>query len=205
MTAIRASWLPAALLLSAMLLPQAASANGVPQLVKLTYLPGISNFGPKDAEGVLEFSFAERYARAEVKNLVPQDDYTYEGWMLNPAGDALRVGDFTLDAAGIGSMEGSFEGIERYDYNLFVVAARPAGSTEAALPAAISIAGSFTIIDDVNGTLPGDSRPGSLPMTGEAPTGDGGISRWQAAFYAMVATGLVIIAANTLRKRRARS
>ena len=31
-----------------------ANANGVPQLVKLTYLDGVSNFGPKDAEGVLE-------------------------------------------------------------------------------------------------------------------------------------------------------
>ena len=45
----------------------AAHANGVPQLVKLTYLEGVSNFGPKDAEGVLEFSFAEAYARATPK------------------------------------------------------------------------------------------------------------------------------------------
>ena len=40
-----------------------ARANGVPQLVKLTYLDGVSNWGPKNAEGVLEFSFAEAYAR----------------------------------------------------------------------------------------------------------------------------------------------
>lgn len=204
MTRARLTWLPGVLLLAVLTFPAGVSANGVPQLVKLTYIPGISNFGPVDAEGVLEFSFAERYARAEVKNLVPQPGYAYEGWMVNPAGHALFVGDLTLDPAGIGSMEGSFQGIERYDYNLFVVAARPVASARGELPATVSIAGSFTIIQDATGLPPGDSRPLELPETGEAPAGDG-IGRWQAAMYAMAATGLLIIAVNTVRKRRGRS
>ena len=120
------------------------------------------------------------------------------------SGDALKVGDFTLDATGIGFMEGAFAGIDRYDYNLFVVVARPDGAEGGGIPASVSIAGSFTIIDDITGTLPGDSRPGSLPQTGEAPA-EGGINRWQAAFYAMAATGLAIIVVNTLRKRRRQS
>jgi hypothetical protein len=200
---VRVSWLPVLLVITTLLLPAGAGANGVPQLVKLTYVPGISNFGPQDAEGVLEFSFAERYARADVKNLVPQEGYTYEGWMLTPAGDALSVGAFSIDAAGIGSMEGSFEGIERYDYNVFVVAARPADAPLGILPDTISIAGNFTIIEDPSGPLPGDSRPLQLPETGQRPA-DGGISPLQASLWAMTGTGLLLVLLSTIRKRRAR-
>ena len=77
-----------------------AQANGVPQLVKLTYLEGISNWGPKDAEGVLEFSFAEAYARVDVKGLKPQEGFTYEGWLLSRAGTPLKVGDLRVGASG---------------------------------------------------------------------------------------------------------
>lgn len=147
-------------------------ANGVPQLVKLTYLDGISNFGPQDAEGVLEFSFAEAYARVEVKHLVPADGVLYEGWMVAPDGSALRIGDLAPDASGIGSYETKIQGLDRYDYNLFVIAARTAATAADAVPADISIAGRFTVISD-DGALanPNDIRPAMLPDTGEAPAG----------------------------------
>lgn len=184
--------------------PTDARANGVAQLVKLTYVPGISNFGPKDAEGILEFSFAERYARAEVKNLLPEPGYTYEGWMRNAAGDAMPVGVFRLDASGLGSMEGTFEGITRYDYNLFVIAARPPGMSPGQLATTISIAGNFTIIDAPGAAGPTDSRPLELPAAGERPEGEG-LSPWRASLYTMAAGALILIGLNTLRARRART
>ncbi|MBK6319850.1 MAG: hypothetical protein IPF51_13995 [Dehalococcoidia bacterium] len=146
----------------------AAHANGVPQLVKLTYLEGVSNFGPKDAEGVLEFSFAEAYARVDVKNLKPAEGYTYEGWLMGSA-KPLRVGVIPVNASGIGALDTKLEGLATYDYNLFVVAARKSGTDQAAQPSDISIAGRFTVIgDDASGGAAGDIRPGQLPETGEA-------------------------------------
>lgn len=144
-----------------------ARANGVPQLVKLTYLEGVSNFGPHDAEGVLEFSFAEAYARVDVKNLKPAEGYTYEGW-LKGGSPALKVGTIEVNSAGIGSLDTKLAGLSSYDYNLFVVTARAAGDTSDALPAQFSIAGRFTVIgDEANTKGAGDIRPSQLPDTGE--------------------------------------
>lgn len=144
-----------------------ARANGVPQLVKLTYLDGVSNFGPKDAEGVLEFSFAEAYARVDIKNLKPMDGYTFEGWLTGP-GDPLFVGTVTANGSGVGTFQTKLEGLTNYDYNTFVVAARKTGAADGQLPAEISIAGRFTIIgDDGKSATAGDLRPATLPDTGE--------------------------------------
>jgi hypothetical protein len=149
---------------------RSAHANGVPQLVKLTYVEGISNWGPENAEGVLEFSFAEAYAKVDVKNLVPQEGYTYDGWLTAPDGASLFVGEIPVDATGIGQFDGSLANLDRYDYTMFVIAARPAGGllpTE--VPAERSIAGRFTVLDDNGGTAggEGDIRPTTLPETGE--------------------------------------
>ncbi len=146
-----------------------AHANGVPQLVKLTYLDGISNWGPTTGEGVLEFSFAEAYAKVDVKNLVPQEGFTYDGWLSNPDGDALFVGEIAVDSAGIGKFEGSLADLEKYDYNVFVVAARPAGTAvPAKIPGEKSIAGRFTVLGDSGeASTSADIRPATLPETGE--------------------------------------
>jgi len=143
-----------------------AQANGVPQLVKLTYLDGVSNFGPRDAEGVLEFSFAEAYARVDVKNLTLVEGRTYEGWLTGGSAPLL-VGQIPVNASGIGNIEAKLTGLSSYDYNMFVVAARGASTAEGAFPAEHSIAGRFTIIGDDPSNVGGDIRPGELPDTGE--------------------------------------
>jgi hypothetical protein len=184
-----------------------ARANGVPQLVKLEYIPGVSNFGPRDAEGVLEFSFAERYARASVKNLVPEPGYTYEGWMKNDEGNAFAVGTFDIDADGIGSLESRLDALDSYDYNLFVVAARGQGDPAGELPDNIAIGGTFTVIEAPGeGTTPSpaDTRPNLLPETG-APAGSGGIDPVWGAFTAMTVAGLLIVVFGFIRKRRSAS
>jgi hypothetical protein len=136
--------------------------------VKLTYLEGVSNFGPHEAEGVLEFSFAEAYARVDVKNLPPAEGYTYEGWMLGGS-DPLFVGEISTTPAGIGVLDTKIPGLDSYDYDLFVVAARKAGDDSAARPEASSIAGRFTVIGDEGSSAAGDVRPSQLPETGEEP------------------------------------
>lgn len=148
-----------------------ARANGVPQMVKLTYLEGVSNWGPKDAEGVLQFSFAEAYARLEVKNLKPVDGYSYEAWLVAPDGAALRVGPVAPKADGVATVEAKLENLARYDYNLVVVAGRAAAAKDTALPAQKSIAGRFTVSTDARGSSVNGVRPDLLPETGEPSPG----------------------------------
>jgi hypothetical protein len=164
-----------------------ANANGVPQLVKLTYLDGVSNWGPKNAEGVLEFSYAEAYAKVDVKNLVAQAGYTFDGWLTGPDGTALLVGPIAVDAAGIGRFEGRLTGLTSYDYNLFVISGRAEGSALPAKPSPQkSIAGRFTILrDDPNGAG-ADALPQLLPDTGQRPVADTGFGLGRGLYIAAV-------------------
>lgn len=197
----------AALLLIAMVLAafafapsRDANANGVPQLVKLTYLDGVSNWGPKAAEGVLEFSFAEAYAKVDVKNLTPEAGFTFDGWLTGPGGQAQYVGAITVDTTGIGKFEGKLSGLDSYDYNLFVVTARAEGTpVPTKLPAQKSIAGRFTVIrDDTNGAS-GDVLPQLLPDTGQKPASDTDGSLWRGLYIAAVMT-VSIGAVYTIRR-----
>ncbi|GBD23807.1 hypothetical protein HRbin29_01480 [bacterium HR29] len=186
-------------LLATLASPLRGVANGVPQLVKLTYLEGVSNWGPRDAEGVLEFSFAEAYARVDVKRLPPAEGYTYEGWMVAPDGSAYLVGTIPVGADGIGTLDTKLQGLTRYDYDLFVVAARGPGDQPGQLPAARSIAGRFTVIaDSTDGRFPGDVRPGTLPDTGEAPAG---LPWGRIIMTAGVVLGTAVVAAAAVRRR----
>ncbi len=189
----------AVILLAALMPATQGAANGIPQLVKLTYLEGVSNWGPHDAEGVLEFSFAEAYARVDVKRLPPSEGYTYEGWMVAPDGSAYLVGTIPVDADGIGTLDTKLQGLTRYDYNLFVVAARGPSDPPGQLPPARSIAGRFTVIaDSADGRFPGDVRPGTLPDTGEAPPG---LPWGRIIVTAGVVLGTAIVAAAAIRRR----
>ncbi|MGE5596187.1 MAG: hypothetical protein ACM3S1_09155 [Hyphomicrobiales bacterium] len=197
-------------LLALCLLPLAGGAspvraNGVPQLVKLTYLDGVSNYGPHDAEGVLEFSFAEAYARIEVKNLPPEPGVTYEGWMVAPDGSALWIGEIPVQPDGVGSYETKIEGLDRYDYSLFVIAARVASTPKDAVPSERSIAGRFTVIQDEPGALPRSDiaqRPGTLPDTGEPAPGTPW-GRIVTTAGVMAGTALILFGIRRARKRSA--
>lgn len=190
-----------AALLALLAAAPAASANGVPQLVKLTYLPGVSNFGPQDAEGVLEFSFAEAYARVDVKHLPPVAGYTYEGWLTGGGAAPFRVGTITTREDGIGLLETRLTGLDSYDYHLFVIAARPDGAPENVLPETISIAGRFEVINDDGSSPRGDVRPGTLPDTGERPGLSQGQRIARTAFTVLAVGGIAFAALRLIRNR----
>ncbi len=197
----------AAFVLALMQMTAPARANGVPQLVKLTYLSGVSNWGPENAEGVLEFSFAEAYARIDVKNLPPQEGSTLDGWLVAPDGSAFYLGPVTSNSEGIGRTEIKLEGLERYDYDLFVIAGRTGKDVPAQPPATRSIAGRFTIIKDTTTSTQGnnDTFPTSLPDTGEAAAdGPGFLTRSSVTFVAMAVAGVAIVVVRTVQRRNAR-
>lgn len=194
-----------ALLLGMLLLPASfVRANGVPQLVKLTYLEGVSNYGPQDAEGVLEFSFAEGYARVDVKNLPPDPARTYEGWLKAPDGATFKVGEITTNASGIGVLDTKLEGLTRFDYNLFMVAARGPAAPEGSVPSEVSIAGRFTLISDNPDDTPGDLRPDTLPDTGEPEPMSNTQRLLRVAFVTLGAGGLAIAVIRTKNRRSTR-
>ncbi|HEY8490776.1 MAG TPA: anti-sigma factor [Dehalococcoidia bacterium] len=154
-----------AALLAAALGPLAVLANGVPQLVKLTYLDGLSNYGPQDAEGVLEFSFAEAYAKLDAQKLAaPPAGHVYEGWLVKTAtNESVSIGTFTPDAAGTVHYETALPPIQDYGFDLFVITLEP--NTADGVPSQQrSIAGYFTV---VNRSAPAvQNRPDTLPYTG---------------------------------------
>ncbi len=194
--------LAGAAILAPLALGHPARANGVPQLVKLTYLEGISNFGPRDAEGVLEFSFSEAYARVDVKRLPPVEGYVYEGWLTGGPARPFRVGAIPTRPDGIGVLDTRLQGLTSYDYRLFVVAARPVSAPEGDLPSTISIAGRFEVIAD-DGTSPrGDTRPGTLPDTGERPAQSPASRIARTAFTMLAVGGLAVIALRFTFTRR---
>ncbi|KAA0236869.1 MAG: hypothetical protein L6Q80_08830 [Dehalococcoidia bacterium] len=181
-----------------------ARANGVPQLVKLTYLEGISNFGPREAEGVLEFSFAEAYARVDVKNLPPQANVHYEGWMLGPGGKSLYVADLVVNDSGVGSFEAKLTNLDGYDYDMFVVAARTGGSPGVEVPSQKSIAGKFVLLTNNESAKPGDIRPELLPDTGEEPAAGIG-ERLGFTVLVMAIVACCALAAIRLHRQRVKS
>jgi hypothetical protein len=180
-----------------------ARANGVAQIVKLTYIEGLSNFGPTDGEGALEFSFAEAFARVEVKNLKPIAGFTYEGWLMGGAGKPFFVATIPVQASGVGTIETKLEGLTNYDYDTFVVAARAETAAPGVLPTQKNIAGRFTLIADPrSGSTPGDVRPQQLPDAGEAAPG----TDWtRITRTALIAGGAALAAFGILRAVRRRA
>jgi hypothetical protein len=193
--------------LGLMLVPAgAARANGVPQLVKLTYVQGVSNFGPQDAEGVLEFSFAEAYARVDVKGLKPEPGYSYEGWLIAPGGDSLKVGPIALGPDGVGFLDTRLEKLQSYEYRTFVVAARGPAAQGTGMPTELSIAGVFEVLgSEPAGSARGDLRPGVLPDTGEAVPLSTMTRIVRAGGAATLMTVVTAAALVIIRRRRAQS
>lgn len=177
-------------------------ANGVPQLVKLTYLDGLSNWGPKDGEGVLEFSFAEAYARVDVKNLKPVEGFGYEGWLIGGQGEPFLVGKIAIQPSGIGTLETKLQNLKRFDYNTFVVAARGPAAPEALYPSQRSIAGRFTVLTDGATSTAADTRPATLPDTGEQAPPSTTARLVRVALAVLAAGGLAAVVLRTRKGKQ---
>ena len=160
-----------------------ANANGVPQMVKLTYIEGVSNTGSKDAEGVLEFSFAEAYAKVTAEGLDElRDGESYQGWLIKSGSEqSLNLGVLAVEDTGLAQLDAELPVIEDYDYDFFVITLEE-GLIETPRPSIHqTIGGFFSIIEPVvtptpasNDTQPNnpsaESKPSTLPATGTLDT-----------------------------------
>lgn len=153
--------------------PVRGHANGVPTVVELRYLEGLSNWGPQDATGRLELSFAEGYARLRAQKLPQLDRERYQAWLVNSeTNDAISAGRFNADAAGAAILDGTLPLITNFGFDLLILTVEPEPDDAPQPTARRSIGGRFSLGARVSDQrAPGDvtNRPGQLPSTGEAP------------------------------------
>jgi hypothetical protein len=152
--------------------PHPARANGVPIRVPLSYLAGLSNWGPPEARGEAELSFAEALIRVDVRGLPALKNEQYQLWLgKSGTNKATPAGVFTVAPDGIGGYTGKLTGLDGYEYDLILITVEPSPDTDPAPTAKRSIGGFFTPIkkQESAGGIASDVQPATLPNTGEAP------------------------------------
>lgn len=106
--------------------PRSAWANGVPTFVDLRYIEGLSNWGPQDATGRLELSFAEGYAKVRAERLPQLERERYQGWLVNSQTNAaVSAGRFNADANGNAALDGTLPLITDFGFDLFILTVEP--------------------------------------------------------------------------------
>ena len=83
-----------------------ARANGNPLRVVLTYLPEVSNWGPRGATGIAEIVLVEGEVKLTALGLPRLDGEVYVAWLVNSkANHALSLGQFNADSQGEARLE----------------------------------------------------------------------------------------------------
>lgn len=163
--------LACAVLLCAAGAARPARANGVPVRIPLTYLSGLSNWGPADAKGGAELSFAEGAVRLEAHGLPQLNGEQYQLWLVKSATNkASSLGAFSVDASGATSYTGKMNNLDGYDYDLLQITVQSLANADPAPSARRSIGGFFTPLkrtDGTGGEIAGDTQPATLPNTGD--------------------------------------
>ncbi len=181
----------AALALAALWAP--ARANGVPTLVRLAYIDGLSNWGPTDAFGTAELGLSEGYVKIDATGLPQLDRQRYQGWIVNSqTNDAISVGTFNASDARAVAYRGTLPEITDFGFDLFILTVEPDPDDAPQPTAQRSIGGRFSLAGARSaGGVGGDSLAGGprqLPNTGD-PTYRADLLRL-AALVAAIAVSL---------------
>lgn len=135
-----------------------ALANGNPVKIFLSYLEGVSNWGPSNGTGVAEVNLGEGEITVNVANLVQLEGEEYSSWLVNTStGQRLQVGTFTVNERGYGFSHTFVEDgvdLREQGFDLFVITAGPDPTGR------VSIAGFFPSPEQP------PQRPSRLPNTG---------------------------------------
>ena len=141
---------------------KSANANGVPHEIVLTYLQGVSNWGPTTATGVVEVVPKQGDVSIKVVGLPSLSNESYNGWLINAkTGQALNVGHFNTDASETAKAQISMPSeIPDFGWNMFLLTVEPNGETPQHPGNKKSIGGYVT---DLPESKP---IPAQLPKTG---------------------------------------
>lgn len=139
-----------------------ANANGKPIKIVLTYLPGLSNWGPTEATGLAEVVMKEGEVGIGVVGLPPLSDEVYSGWMVNTrTDDLMRVGEFNADKSEVAKVRVLLPSeIPDTGWNLFLVTVESGGQGAKTPGPRKSVAGYFPEPVEVK------NAPSQLPKTG---------------------------------------
>ncbi len=137
-------------------------ANGAPIKIVLTYLNGVSNWGPQGATGVADLVMAEGEARVSASGLSQLSGETYAAWLVNTAtNQAMSLGSFNADSSGNAHLDSVLpQAIPQAGWNLLLLTVEPAGGVPAAPGQRHTIAGYFP------GPVGTGQPPVQLPRTG---------------------------------------
>ena len=160
-----AATMPLTMLLLAtvsLLQPLVASANGVPVTLILSYLDGVSNWGPRNATGISEFIARESELRVSATGLTQLAGEEYRVWIKNAtSGQQMSLATFNATPDGKVNLDVLLDmTIPDGGWNLMFVSVEAEGSKPATPSGRIALAGRWPVPSTADG------RPGELPRTG---------------------------------------
>lgn len=190
----------AALLLAAMIFAAGArwvAAEAASKRVILSYVPVISNWGPREANGVVLLSYAEGDVRADLVDLPPLgDSERYQLWLENATSrEYFPVARFNARPNQTTYLDVELsDPIPDRNWDYVVVTVEPEPDPSPAPEGRVAIVGS----------IPGTAAevrvfPAALPKTGYVA------GRLNAQAAAMLAANAVVVVALVIRRRLRRS
>ncbi len=173
--------------------PSLAYANGVPKKIVLSYLAGVSNWGPKNATGVAELVPREGEVRLTATGLETlKGDERYVIWALDTkTGERAALGSFKGEG-GVARLDEVLPPFPEQDWDLLVVSVEAAEGEPEGPSGRKSIAGRFPIPPT------GSGKPSQLPNTGgevaaEGPRpGNAGAGPFEGPSLAAIVAGLAV-------------
>ncbi len=186
-------WISVLVVLTMWLAPATPSyANGAPVDIYLSYLPGVSNWGPQTAKGHAVVAVGDGEVSLEVQGLPKLKNEHYEAWLESRAERKLySVGKFKMGDDGIGRLQVLLDTLPYQEYRMLLITVEPEPDPSPEPDARRSIAGLFpntAVIQttkELTDTVQIETPP-YLPVTGI------NLTRWAvvlAAFVAGMLTG----------------
>jgi hypothetical protein len=151
-------------------LPAAPSAaNGTPFNVVLSYLNGVSSWGPTNASGVAEIATRDGEVRLSATGLPRLSGEQYVVWIVDTAQGARQpLASFNSDGTVARADEVLPESIPERAWDIVMVTVEAEGPRPATPSTRRSIAGR------IQPPVTSQGQPSELPRTGGAPTIPGG-------------------------------
>jgi hypothetical protein len=183
-----------------------ALANGTPINIRLSYTPGISNWGPQNVTGVAELITSEGEARVTLAGLETLTDADeYQVWIRTADPSSwLRLGALNMTAGNVGRMDTVRQGgIPELAWELMQVSVEAKGTQPAAPGSRLTAAGRFSMTPG-GGTPPKvlPNTGGDGPMAGVPTTGLLGLSGGGSVLLVLLVVGVVSFALGRAGARR---
>lgn len=169
--------------------PSLSLGNGAPISIVLSYLQGVSNWGPAGAAGVAELVFKEGEVRLTATGLPSLRGEEYRAWLVNTrSGESLSLAGFNPTEDQVARVDLVLaDAIPERGWDLLLVSVETPDGSGSSPGTRRTIAGRFPV--------PGGERgPAQLPRTGGVETTQEGTSLLMMGLLGLVAGCLIATA-----------